>query len=50
MNADGSDKARIDEIIKKYEGKDGILIQLLLDLQEEFSWLSRIASRRSLSG
>ncbi|HOV83000.1 MAG TPA: NAD(P)H-dependent oxidoreductase subunit E [Methanothrix sp.] len=41
MNADGSDKARIDEIIKKYEGKDGILIQLLLDLQEEFSWLSK---------
>ena len=34
---------RLEEIIDKYEGKEGFLIQLLLDLQEEFKWISRDA-------
>lgn len=43
MMENNLDKRKLDDIIKKYEGRDGFLIQLLLDLQEEFSWLSRDA-------
>lgn len=37
------DIKRLDEIINKYEGQDGILIQLLLDLQNEFKWIPKEA-------
>jgi NADH-quinone oxidoreductase subunit E len=30
---------RIDKIIDRYSAKEGILIQLLLDIQNEFNWL-----------
>ena len=36
---------RLEEIIGEYEGKEGFLIQLLLDLQEEFKWISKDAIR-----
>jgi NADH-quinone oxidoreductase subunit E len=47
-----SDK-RVDEIIAKYEGEDGFLIQLLLDIQHEFNWIpkeaiERISARRQI--
>ena len=32
---------RLEEIIDRYEGKEGFLIQLLLDLQSEFNWISK---------
>jgi NADH-quinone oxidoreductase subunit E len=37
---------RVDEIIDKYQGQAGVLIQLLLDLQNEFGWVSREAIAR----
>jgi NADH-quinone oxidoreductase subunit E len=37
------DIKRLDEIIDKYEGQDGFLIQLLLDLQNEFKWIPKEA-------
>jgi len=37
------DIKRLDEIIDKYKGQDGILIQLLLDLQNEFNWIPKEA-------
>jgi NADH-quinone oxidoreductase subunit E len=36
-----ADKKKLDEILKKYEGKEGFLIQLLLDLQNELHWISK---------
>lgn len=33
----------VDEIIDRYEGEEGILIQLLLDLQTEFNWIPKEA-------
>ncbi len=39
----GTDLKRVDEIIDKYKGQEGILIQLLLDLQSEFNWISKDA-------
>lgn len=38
-----ADKDKLDHIIKKYEGRDGSLIQLLLDLQSELHWISKEA-------
>lgn len=35
------DIKKVDEIIDGYEGEDGILIQLLLDLQSEFGWIPK---------
>jgi NADH-quinone oxidoreductase subunit E len=32
---------RLDQIIAKYANKKGILIQLLLDIQHEFNWISK---------
>jgi len=32
---------RMEEILDRYEGKEGCLIQLLLDLQSEFNWISK---------
>lgn len=40
-----SDK-RLDEIIDKYEGEEGFLIQLLLDIQHEFNWIPKEAIER----
>ena len=38
-----ADKVKLDNIIKKYDGKEGFLIQLLLDLQNELNWISKDA-------
>ena len=35
------DLNRVEEIIDRYEGEEGVLIQLLLDLQSEFNWIPR---------
>ena len=41
--------SRIDQIIDKYEGEEGILIQLLLDIQQELNWIPKeVAERISL--
>jgi NADH-quinone oxidoreductase subunit E len=40
-----ADKEKLDNIIKKYEGNEGFLIQLLLDLQSELHWISKEAIR-----
>jgi len=34
---------RIDEIIDRYVGEQGVLIQLLLDIQSELNWLPKEA-------
>lgn len=38
--------SRIDQIIDKYEGEEGILIQLLLDIQQELNWIPREVAER----
>jgi len=38
--------SRIDQIIDKYEGEEGILIQLLLDIQQELNWIPKEAAER----
>lgn len=37
---------RIDQIIDKYVNEEGVLIQLLLDIQREFSWIPKEAIKR----
>lgn len=37
---------RIDQIIDKYVNEEGVLIQLLLDIQREFSWIPKDAIKR----
>jgi NADH-quinone oxidoreductase subunit E len=37
---------RIDQIIDKYGTEKGILIQLLLDIQNEFNWVPKEAIKR----
>jgi NADH-quinone oxidoreductase subunit E len=37
------DLNRVDEIIERYKGEEGVLIQLLLDIQSEFNWISKEA-------
>jgi NADH-quinone oxidoreductase subunit E len=37
---------RVDKIIDKYEGEEGFLIQLLLDIQREFNWIPKEAIER----
>lgn len=32
---------KVDKIIDRYQGEQGILIQLLLDLQSEFNWIPK---------
>lgn len=34
---------RIDEIIDRYVGEEGVLVQLLLDIQSELNWLPKEA-------
>ena len=36
-----SDQKKLNEILNKYDGSEGFLIQLLLDLQSEFNWIPR---------
>lgn len=38
--------SQIDQIIDKYEGEEGILIQLLLDIQQELSWIPKEVAER----
>lgn len=38
-----ADMEKLDNIIKKYHGREGFLIQLLLDLQSELHWISKEA-------
>lgn len=33
------DVTKVDEIIAKYQGEDGVLIQVLQDIQAEYNWL-----------
>ncbi len=33
------DVSKVDQIIDKYQGEDGILIQVLQDVQSEYNWL-----------
>jgi NADH-quinone oxidoreductase subunit E len=40
------DISQIDRIIDKYEGEEGILIQLLLDIQQELHWIPREVAER----
>lgn len=37
---------QLDQIIDKYLNENGILIQLLLEVQKEFRWISRDAIKR----
>ncbi len=38
---DAADLEKVDEIIDGYRGQEGVLIQLLLDLQSELHWIPR---------
>lgn len=38
-----ADRKKLDEILNKYDGSEGFLIQLLLELQSEFNWIPRDA-------
>lgn len=38
--------SQIDKIINKYQNRQGILIQLLLDIQREFNWIPKDAILR----
>lgn len=40
------DLKRVDEIIERYKGEEGVLIQLLLDIQNEFNWIPRAVIAR----
>lgn len=40
-----ADRKKLDEILNKYDGSEGFLIQLLLELQSEFNWIPRDAVR-----
>lgn len=40
------DSATIDKIIDRYQGEEGILIQVLLDVQREYNWLPEEALRQ----
>ena len=37
---------KVDEIIDRYVGEEGILIQLLLDIQSELNWIPKEALER----
>lgn len=40
------DQKKIDQIVEKYAGKEGVLIQLLLDVQKELNWVPKEAIQR----
>ena len=37
------DSAKVDEIMNRYPAQQGVLIQLLLDVQSELNWISKEA-------
>jgi len=37
---------KVDKILDKYEGRRGVLIQVLLDIQSEFNWIPPQAMER----
>ena len=37
---------KLDSILDKYEGEEGVLIQVLLDVQQELNWIPQEAIRR----
>jgi len=43
---DQTDLSNVDRIINKYQGEEGTLIQVLLDVQNEYNWLPEGALRR----
>jgi NADH-quinone oxidoreductase subunit E len=43
---DQTDLRHVDRIISKYQGEEGTLIQVLLDVQNEYNWLPEGALRR----
>ena len=43
VTATVTEVAKVDQIINKYPAEPGILIQLLLDLQNEFNWIPKEA-------
>jgi NADH-quinone oxidoreductase subunit E len=40
------DQKKIDQIVDKYAGEEGVLIQLLLDVQKELNWVPKEAIQR----
>jgi len=40
------DVTKVDEIVAKYQGKQGILIQVLQDIQAEYNWLPEEALKQ----
>lgn len=40
------DQKKIDQIVEKYAGEEGVLIQLLLDVQKELNWVPKEAIQR----
>ena len=38
--------AKVDEVVDKYKGDDGMLIQILQDVQSEYRWLPKEALER----
>jgi len=40
------DQKEIDQIVEKYAGEEGVLIQLLLDVQKELNWVPKEAIKR----
>ncbi len=38
--------AKVDEVIDRYVGEEGVLIQLLLDVQSELNWIPKEAIER----
>jgi NADH-quinone oxidoreductase subunit E len=41
-----AEMTQVDRIIDKYLGEEGVLIQLLLDIQQEFNWIPQEAANR----
>jgi NADH-quinone oxidoreductase subunit E len=40
------DQEKLDQILEKYAGEEGVLIQLLLDVQKELNWVPKEAIQR----
>lgn len=40
------EQEKIDQILEKYAGEQGVLIQLLLDVQKELNWVPKEAIQR----
>lgn len=46
MQATELEESKVDEIIERYSGEDGVLIQVLLDVQNFYNWLPEHSLRR----